>query len=133
MYSSSLPEDAAEHGWSRDDYSWIELVNTGQGLLSLEGVQFVSGIKYTFPPLDLLPMERVILVKNKAAFASQHQILSGMNILSGYDGNFARKGEQITLAAPDGTVLFTFTYSNKWYPETDQGGHSLVVMDTNKE
>ena len=133
MYSSSLPEDAAEHGWSRDDYSWIELINTGQGLLSLEGVQFVSGIKYTFPPLDLLPMERVILVKNKEAFASQHQILNGMNIFSGYDGNFARKGEQITLAAPDGTVLFTFTYSNKWYPETDQGGHSLVVMDTSKE
>ena len=133
MYSPSLPDDAIEHGWSRDDYSWIELINAGQGLISLEGVQFISGIAYTFPSLNLLPNERVILVKNKDAFASRYQILDGMNVLTGYKGNLSRKGEKITLAAPDGTPIFSFTYSNQWYPETDQGGHSLVALDTGND
>ncbi len=132
MYAASISEEAAAMGWKRDDFAWIEFVNTGKGILDLEGIQITSGIEYTFPKLLLYPQERVVLVKNLEAFSSRYDT-NGMNLLTGYSGNLARKGETISIESPSGENILTYAYSNKWYPETDQNGYSLVVVDTGAE
>ena len=132
MYAPSVSEEDAAMGWKRDDFAWIEFVNTGKGILNLAGIQITSGIEYTFPELLLYPQERVVLVKNLEAFSSCYDT-NGMNLLSGYSGNLARKGETISIESPSGENILTYAYSNKWYPETDQGGYSLVVVDTGAE
>lgn len=132
MYSAQLPDGAAEQGLSRDDFAWIEIQNTGNGVLNLEGYSFLTGIDYTFPQLRLESGEYVVLAKNLAAFSSVYDT-NGIILLSGYSGNLARKGELITLKSPSGNEVLSYTYSNKWYPETDRGGYSLVVQDVNAE
>lgn len=132
MYAAALPTGAEEQGWSRDDYAWLELQNTGAGILNLEGIQFTSGIEYVFPKFYLYPSESIVLVKNIEAFSTLYNT-NGMNILTGYSGNLARNGEEIVLSSPQGEPLLSYTYSNKWYPETDRGGYSLVVVDTSAE
>ncbi len=127
-YSPDKPSWADEHGWSRDDFAWIELQNTGAGLLELEGVQFVAGINYVFPKVTLNAGEYIVLAKNLEAFQSVYS-LEGVQILSGYSGNLARKGEELILQAPNGRNILTFTYSNQWYPQTDKEGYSLVVKN----
>lgn len=132
MYSSPVPDVAAQYGWDRDDFSWIELKNTGKGVLDTQGIRFTSGIDYAFPQLLLHPSEMVVLVKNVDAFSSVY-LTNGMTILSGYSGNLARRGEKITIQAADGSNILSFDYSSSWYPETDQGGYSLEVVDTSAE
>ncbi|MBQ7589325.1 MAG: immunoglobulin domain-containing protein [Verrucomicrobia bacterium] len=132
MYAPSVSEEDAAMGWKRDDFAWLEFVNTGKGILNLAGIQITSGIEYTFPELLLYPQERVVLVKNTEAFSSRYDT-NGMNLLSGYSGNLARKGETISIASPSGENILTYAYSNKWYPETDENGYSLVVVDTSAE
>jgi len=132
MYAPSVSEGDAAMGWKRDDFAWIEFVNTGKGILNLAGIQITSGIEYTFQELLLYPQERVVLVKNLEAFSSRYDT-NGMNLLSGYSGNLARKGETISIESPSGENILTYAYSNKWYPETDESGYSLVVVDTSAE
>lgn len=132
MYAPLVPAEAVKEGWTRDDLAWLELKNTGSGVLDLEGFKFVAGITYSFPSYRLSPGERLVLVKNLEAFSSLYD-LDGMRVLFGYSGNLARKGEQILLQSPQGETLLDFTYSNQWYPESDQNGYALVVVDTAAE
>lgn len=132
MYAPMVPAAAVKEGWTRDDLAWIELKNTGSGVLELEGFKFVAGITYTFPSYRLPAGERLVLVKNLEAFSSVYD-LDGMRVLCGFSGNMARKGEQILLQSPQGEDILDFTYSNEWYPESDQGGYALVVVDTAAE
>ena len=132
MYSCPVPEYAAEHGWNRDDFSWIELKNTGNAVLNAQGIRFTQGIEYTFPELLLYPGELLVLVKNLEAFSSLYST-NGMTLLSGYTGNLARKGETVTIKTAGSENSFSFDYSSSWYPETDLGGYSLTVVDTEAE
>ncbi len=132
MYSPVLTEEDTATGYSRDDFAWIELQNTGTKWINLEGVTFTSGIEYTFPNYLLAPNSYLVLAKNANAFATRYGT-NTIQLLSGYKSNLARKGELITLTAKDGTELVKYTYSNSWYPETDRGGYSLVVIDPNAE
>ena len=129
MYAPQLPDWAQGAGWSRDDFAWLELQNVGDGTLELEGYKFTKGINYTFPAGRLFAGERVVLAKNIEAFSMLYET-NGLFLLDGYAKDLARKGEALTLESPAGKNILTFTYSNTWYPETDLGGHSLVVLDT---
>ena len=67
--------------------------------------------------------------------ASPATPLSGQSLNAsdaGYSGHFNNGGEEVTLTAPDGGVIEDFTYSNSWYPQTDGGGFSLVVVSTSQ-
>ncbi len=132
MYAPLVPPEAVKAGWTRDDLAWLELKNTGSGVLDLEGFKFVEGITYSFPSYRLPPGERLVLAKNLEAFSCVYD-LDGMRVLCGYSGNLARKGERILLQSPEGETLLDFTYSNEWYPESDQGGYALVAVDTAAE
>ncbi len=132
MYAPKVSTEAAMAGWSRDDLAWLELMNSGDNVLELDGFRFAEGITYTFPPFRLLAGERLVLAKNLEAFSTVYD-LDGLQLLCGYSGNLARKGERLLLLSPEGETLLDFSYSNLWYPESDQGGYALVVVDTAAE
>ncbi len=44
-----------------------------------------------------------------------------------YDGQLSNGGERVILASPSDDARLDFEYDDGWYPETDGGGHSLVL------
>lgn len=128
MYSSDLSDEESEAGFKKNDFAWLEFCNIGSKSINLEGIRVAEGIDFTFPAYTLSPSERVVLAKDPIAFASRYDT-EGIMIFSDYSGNLAKKGETIALLTATGENIFTFTYSNAWYPETDGQGYTLVVVD----
>lgn len=128
MYSADLSEEESLLGYTSDDFAWIELRNTSEHWMNLEGAAFTEGIEYTFPEVLLAPGAYLVLCKNSAAFATRYDTRQ-MLLLDGYKSNLSRKGERITLSAADGSPILSYTYSNSWYPQTDGEGYSLVTVD----
>ena len=68
---------------------------------------------------------RTLLVSNRAAFESRYG--TGLPIAGVYTGALDNNGERLTVRSRAGTFL-DFSY-NDWYPVTDGGGYSLVVVN----
>ena len=56
----------------KDDFEFIELMNTGAEPLNLRDIRFSQGIDFTFTDSTLAPGERAVLVQNRAAFQFRH-------------------------------------------------------------
>ena len=126
MYAPRAP--GAGSPYTADDFAWVELRNTGTAALDLEGVSFVKGITHTFAPFVLAPGARLALVKNPAAFATRY-LTNSIKVITWTSGNLARSGETLSVIDPGTNNILTFTYSRLWYPETYDGGYSLVAVD----
>jgi hypothetical protein len=96
--------------------------------LDLEGVSFNDGITHTFTPFMLGPGARLVLAKNPTALATRHAT-DAIHLIPWTSGNLARSGETLSLTAPGGGNILTFTYSRDWHPETHNTGASLVAID----
>jgi len=113
---------------SGDAEEYIELQNTGSTPMNLGGVSFTQGVSFTFPSYVLAPGARVLVVRNQAAFEARYG--TGLPIAGVYTGALDNAGETIEIVNGAGNRIQKFTYNNKWYPITDGGGFSLVVIDT---
>jgi hypothetical protein len=129
MYSPPVPAGSTN---TSDDFTWMELRNTGTNGLDLEGISFGSGITHTFAPFMLPPNGRVVLVKNLSAFASRYPT-NGLQLIPWTSGKLASGGELISLFDPNTNKILSFTYSGAWYPATKGGGASLVAVDLGAE
>lgn len=120
----------------KDDFEFIELVNIGTAPINLEGVQFIrvdvdgenEGIEYTFPDRSLSPNERIVVVKDAAAFASRYGDLPQMGT-GVFSGRLSNGGETITLIDANGGTIQQLVYDDAWYPETDGEGASLELLN----
>ncbi|MEX2186328.1 MAG: lamin tail domain-containing protein [Pirellulales bacterium] len=110
-----------------DDFEFIELRNVGTTPLDLGGMSIVDGVTFTFPASPLPAGERVLVVKNPAAFALRYGL--GHNIAGTFTGNLANEGEHIQVLGPVGELTMDFTFSDAWHPLTDGGGSSLVIVN----
>ena len=131
------PAEQAEGFLTRGDFEYIELLNIDPvNAISLEGIVFSNGI--TFAGFDsslpvnarvLSPGQRVILVKNQAAFEFRH----GSTVIAGqYNGSLRNEGEQIVLMDAGGLVIRDFVYGAifPWPEAAGEGsGFSLVLND----
>lgn len=123
------PDPAPGSPFVAEDFEFVELVNSGNRPLALAGHRFAEGIEFTFDDAagDLLPQERALLVKNRAAFESRYGL--GYNIAGEYEGQLSNSGERLQLVdALDATVL-DFVFDDGWEPAADGGGRSLVIRD----
>ena len=128
MYNPSPVVEATDYG--TQDYEYVELLNTGDEPLLLDGAAFTEGIYYTFPDgVSLLPGGYVILAKDPQAFASRFTLPQGVAVLGGYDGQLSNSGEELILQDAEGNVIHQFKYDNDWYPLTDGQGFSLTKHD----
>tara|TARA_Y100001934_G_scaffold276591_1_gene373473 strand:- start:27 stop:3479 length:3453 start_codon:yes stop_codon:yes gene_type:complete len=110
---------------NKNDFEFIELKNIGQGDISLNGVKFVDGINYTFPPLILRPGATTLITSNIKAFKSRYG--TDLNVAGVYSGKLNNTGETLKLIDFMGNLILSFAYKDSWYSATDGNGYSLVV------
>lgn len=118
---------------SADDTEYFELLNIGSEPIELAGVQiteFSSG-GFTFSSATLLPGERIVVVKDHAAFSAAYPHVT--NVAAGtFSGSLANEGELVALRGPLGELLQMFTYGDSnipgWPTTPDGDGYSLEYM-----
>lgn len=108
-------------------FEWLELQNISGGPISLTGVHFSEGIDFIFPGRTLGAGQRVLVVKDRAAFARVYGTRRNSQIAGEYELALDNLGELITLRARNGSLIQSFTYfgSEDWPRDADKG-HSLV-------
>jgi len=112
-----------------EDFEFLELCNVGTRTINLAGVSFVNGISFTFTGGTLGPGQRILLVKNPAAFAFRYGPVG--TIAGTYQGNLNNAGERVRMVDALGRTILDFTYSDAWVPVTDGLGFSLCVVNEN--
>ena len=115
--------------YATEDFEFVELQNVGLESLQLNGYRLSGGIDFTFSSLTLNAGERVLVVKNQAAFVSRY---GGGRIIGGqYLGNLSNGGDHLALTGPLREPILDFDYDDAWQPITDGPGFSLVIADPN--
>lgn len=114
-----------------DGSEFLELKNIGSTPLPIGGVQFTDGFDFTVPPgIVLGPGAFALVVREESAFTARYG--AGLPVIGQFAPDaLSNDGERIELRDASGNIIHEFTYSDAWYPETDGGGHSLVVRDVN--
>jgi hypothetical protein len=75
----------------------------------------------------LEPGAYAVIVADVAAFVSLYG--QGIPIAGAYEGTLSDRGERIAIADASGSTVIDFTFRSSWYPETNGGGRSLVLID----
>jgi len=120
----------------KDDFEFIELLNTSSETIELQGVALSGGIDFMVEaPSSLAAGERVVVVENIAAFEFRYG--TSIRILGQWSGGLDNGGEMLTLADQADQVIQSFAYQDgddpgeeAWPTAPDGNGPSLVVFDT---
>ncbi|HEX7860941.1 MAG TPA: lamin tail domain-containing protein [Verrucomicrobiae bacterium] len=120
MYNPVKPSNT----FTNEDFEFIELHNSGTSTINLAGFAFTNGIDFTFTGGTIASGGYVILVKNRTVFESRYG--TGLPIAGQYTGSLDNNGERVTLVGPMLEPVADITYSETWYPLTDEVGFSLV-------
>lgn len=130
-YRPANPTEEAELAVStnRDDYEFIELLNTAAQPIDLSGVYFDDGIDFHFADNTVIEGGgRIVLVKDLAAFTARYGDIGEGMIAGEYSGRLNNDGEQIVLLATGNTTLADLTYNDQdpWPALTDGEGYSMI-------
>ncbi len=113
------------------EYEFIEIKNAGAEPVELAGMVLSGGVSFTFAargPVARLPSgERLLLVKNQAAFQQAYPALA--NIAGQYAGSLANGGDRLVLRGPLGERIFDFTFKDSWQRVADGLGFTLTLAD----
>ena len=113
-----------------DDFEFIELFNSSEtGTISLDGLQFVDGVTFTFDNDSLAPGESAVVVRDIGAFQVRYG--TEVRVLGEYGGSLRNSGERVTLADSDLNELISVEYddTDPWSEFADGLGTSLVLID----
>ena len=129
-----------------DEFEYIELANISDQRIDLTDVAFVTalngenleGFEFRFATQTLEPNERIVVVKNRTAFASRYgsevRIAERDGVATGvgeFDGGLSNGGELLTLVDANGQIIQQFEYDDggKWPGRADGNGSTLEVVD----
>ena len=129
QYHPAAP--TAESPFSTNEFEYIELVNTSDETLSLDGVRIAGGIQFDFTDsavVELGPRQVVVLVENIEAFASRYD-LDSVLVAGEYTGRLDDAEDRLILLGPNDEELLDFRYHDDWLPTTDGEGRSLTIAD----
>jgi hypothetical protein len=127
MMYHPLAAPPGDAGFDKEQFEYLELLNRGTVPLDLAGIQFTSGIRYTFPNHVLGAGERLVLAKNVDAFQSRYG--PAIPVVGPFEGHLDNSGERITLVGRFDEPILDFRYDDLWHPITDGFGFSLVIRD----
>ena len=130
-----------------DEFEFIEFKNIGNDRIDLTGVQLTvepngesnEGIAFPFATQTLDPGEKIVVVRNRAAFASRYgesiRIAERDNTPSGqgvYDGGLSNSGELLTVRDMNGDIIQQFQYNDGggWPGRADGNASTLEVIGT---
>ncbi len=114
-------------GFDEDDFEFVELTNIGATPLQLAGYSLAGGIFYQFPAMQLAAGQKVVVAGNLEAFALRYG--DDLPVIGPYTDRLANSSESIQLLGSFDETILDFTYLDSWYPSTDGGGYSLVIVD----
>ena len=114
----------------KDDFEFIELRNFHPTQnLDISLCKFTAGMDFTFPASTVLaPGEYIHVVRNLAAFNARYGAGPRRTGPYGPSDSVSNGGETITLVDATGALVQSLTYNDSWYPQTDGGGYSLIVI-----
>ena len=108
-----------------DMFEFVEVVNTSEHAVDLDGFHFASGIELQLSNTTIGPNEIAVIPRNAKAFRFRHG--NDITVLGEFASTgLSNGGEQLTLIDPSGDVVFQGMYddSDEW-PEADGNGNSL--------
>jgi len=132
--ADATPAEASAGFTDRDDFEFVELMNSGTQTLNLTDVRFTTGIAFDFSTSNLrtlAPGERLLLVNDLAAFQLRYGAGLADQIAGEYSGNLSNDGEFLTLIDAADANIHAFTYNDRapWPEGPDGDGFSLVLID----
>ncbi len=107
--------------------SRLEFAGRNGGLITRMDIENTLANFQALSPMLLNPGESIVVVRNLAAFISRYSNL--IRVAGEYSGSLNNAGDRLVLLGPVGEPILDFTYDPAWYPITDGGGYSLVVVD----
>ena len=113
--------------YTKDDFEYVELTNTGAAPVGLAGMKFTDGITFTFGATVLLPGERTVIVRNLTAFQDRYG--AGVPVAGVFTDLLNNAGEKLRLETALGQLVQEFTYDDDWFKQTDGEGYSLVAIN----
>ena len=134
----SMPEFGELDTNDGDDFEFVELQNTSDDPIELGGVRFTEGIRFNFSDQVLGPGQRIVIPRDKAAFASRYG--NAIRLAAGddgegnrgvYDGKLSNGGEQLLLEDAAGKVILQLSFDDDapWPALPDGDGSSLEIVD----
>jgi hypothetical protein len=113
-----------------DDFEFIELRNFHPTQnLDISQCKFTAGVDFTFPSTTTLaPGEYIHVAHHLAAFNARYGVDPRRIGPYGPSDSLSNGGESITLVDATGAEIQSITYKDSWYPQTDGGGYSLIVI-----
>lgn len=132
------PSEIAAGFGDADDFEFIELVNPSEQTIDLSGAKLIQagpaedlqGVAFEFhhgTTQRLAPGQRIVVVRNRAAFEARYGALPTV-VGEWTGGGLSNRSEAITLET-SGRVIQTFSYSDGWYGSTDGLGATLEARD----
>ena len=115
---------------SGDEYEFIEFKNIGGTTLDLGGVNFTSGIGFTFPVgTTLAPNAFIVIASNTAQFAVRYPSVAVHS--TAFTGQLSNGGERLTILSGAGSQLIDFDYKDTapWPIAADGHGFSIVAKN----
>jgi hypothetical protein len=133
------PQNPPTGPYVDEDFEYIEFRNISSTPLNVQGYKISGGVDFVFPNMVLTNGQRVVVVRNRAAFQQRYgtgPLIAGeyTNVLSVVDGtrttnSLDNAGERLVLEGRLGERILDFEYDDAWYPITDGFGFSLVIVD----
>lgn len=116
---------------NRDQFEFIEFLNTGSDPLNLAEASFSDGLNFNFDFRAIAPGERVLVVRDQAAFLSRYGNGLAGSIAGTFSGGLNNDGESLTLLDRNGGVIKSLIYndSGAWPSRPDGAGSSLEIID----
>ena len=110
---------------------FIELFNSGEELISLDGICFTKGIDYTFINGYLSPQKGLVLANDTALFRDVY----GFGAFGQYEKRLDNSGESIVLKNRFNQLVDSVTYSDTipWPVLADGQGYSLELISPDSD
>ena len=97
--------------YTADDFEYIELLNSGSTAVNLQNARLASAVDFTFPNATINPDQRMLVVKNSAAFATRYNI-AGLTIPGQYTGTLSDSSDSIVLLDSSNQISDQLNYSD---------------------
>lgn len=119
----------------KDEFEFVELLNTSNASIELQGVVFSNAVDFAFTGSTVLaPGERAVVVENQDAFEFRYG--TSIRVLGQWSGGLDNGGDTLTITDSSGQLIQSFSYEDgddpgeeTWPTSPDGGGPSLVVID----
>ncbi len=114
-----------------DSLEFIEIYNNGDETVNMDGFQFTAGVEFTFPNVDLLPDNYLLVSINSAAMMGTF----GVDAYEWTGGALSNGGEKIELSDDLNNVIDSLTYDDQlpWDTLADGQGPSLTLCNPDSD